>query len=138
VISTAVISPGSGVFFFAPSARTITLVGEVPETENGTLPAITIPPLNSIVSQPTPQALGIDTAGDQVPANDGDLILFFNSAANPQKFFDALVYVGGIGWVDASGPEPVLVNPTPAVGQAFFYNNLGAASISWARTFNVD
>lgn len=139
VISTAVISPGSGVFFYAPTPRTITLVGEVPETSNGTLPTKTIPPLYSIVSHSTPQQLGVDTAGDAIPAGDNDLILFFNSDVNPQKFKDALVYVGGVGWVDGSGPEPVLVNPTPLVGQAFFYNNasLTGASISWSRTFDV-
>jgi hypothetical protein len=130
--STAVIAPGGGCFINTPSATTITVLGEVPE---GTL-TVGIPALFSIVSQPTPQALAIDDAGDELPAVDGDSLLFFNSDATPQGYFGAILFIGGLGWLDSESGNPV--SPTPAVGQAFFYNHFGTANLSWTRTFEVD
>lgn len=139
VPATAVVSPGGGVFLNVPEATTITLVGEVPETDNGTFPAVTVPAAFGLISQGTPQSLAVNSAGDALPANDGDNILFWNPDANPQAYRDPLLYIGALGgWLqfDTEG-NPVPVNPTPAVGEAFFYNN-GGSEISWTRTFNVD
>lgn len=136
VPSTAVIAPGSGVFLNVPDPATITVVGEVPETELGTFPPVTVPQQFGLISQGTPQALAINSAGDELPANDGDTLLFWNPAS--QAYEENLFLLGLGGWIqfDTEG-NPVPVNPTPDVGEAFFYNNSGA-EISWTRTFNVE
>jgi hypothetical protein len=119
-----------------PDPVTITLVGEVPETELGTFPPVVVPPQFGLVSQGTPQKLAINSSGDALPANDGDTVLFWNPTS--QAYVERLYLLGLGGWIefDTEG-NPVPVNPTPEVGEAFFYNNSGG-EISWTRTFNVD
>lgn len=139
VPATAVIGQGVGIFLNVPEATTITLVGEVRETENATLSTVTIASGFDFITQPTPQSLALNSGADAIPAGDGDNILFWNPDANPQAYRDPLLYIGALGgWLqfDSEG-NPIPVNPTPAVGEAFFYNN-GGSAISWTRTFNVD
>lgn len=135
--SVTTLGPGEGAFLNTPVAGSITIVGEVPQGDP--LPSVGISALFSIGSQPTPQALGLGgqslgaPGADDVPANDGDSVLFWD-AAN-QVFTDGFVFFDPDGWFDNATSEPA--NPTPAVGEAFFYNNAGAA-INWTRSFSVN
>ena len=123
--------PGEGGFINMPAAASVTFVGEVPQ---GTL-NVTIPPLFSIVSQPTPQELGLDAAG--LPATVGDQVLFWDNTASPQGFTAALDYFGPAfgGWVDANFTP---VDPTPAIGESLFYNSAAATDVTWTRDFDVN
>jgi hypothetical protein len=132
------LSPGEGAFINLPSAASLTFVGEVPQ---GDL-SVPISQFFSIISQPTPQALGVgstpDVSGaDDIPALVGDQILFWDNQATPQTFKAALDYFGSDfgGWVDANFTP---VNPTPEVGEAFFYNSAATSPVSWDRSFSVN
>ena len=117
----ATLNPGEGAFINLPSAATVTFVGEVPQgnlTNN-------LPSNFGLIAHIVPQAIGIEAAG--LPAVDGDQVLFWNPAT--QGYFDAVVYIDGLGWL----PE----DPTPAVGQGFFYFTTGAGR-QWTRTFSVN
>jgi hypothetical protein len=117
----ATLAPGEGAFINLPGPSTITFVGEVPQ---GSL-TNNLPPNFGLISSIVPQSIGIEAAG--LPAADGDQVLFWNPAN--QSFFDAIVFIDGLGWLPS--------DPTPAVGQGFFYFNTGAAR-QWTRTFTVN
>jgi hypothetical protein len=113
--------PGTGAFLFVPNSTTVTFVGEVPQ---GSL-TNSISANFSLLSHIVPQSIGLEAAG--LTGGDGDQVLFWD-AAN-QRFKDAIVYIGGLGWL----PN----DPTPAVGEGFFYFNAGAAKL-WTRNFSVN
>lgn len=130
--SSTTLAPGEGGFLNCTEAASITVVGEVPQ--GAPLPTVTISALFSIASQPTPQELGLGGGGaDDLPGNDGDAVLFWDGAN--QKFTDGYTFFVGDGWYDNLSGDPA--NPTPKVGEAFFYNNSGAA-IDWTRSFSVN
>jgi hypothetical protein len=127
--SATVLAPGGSFFVNSPAATTLTFVGEVPEGDNLT---VTMPPGFSFKSQPTPQELALDSAGDAIPPNDGDIILFWLGSS----YNDGFVYFEGDGaWFDIGSGDPV--SPTPEVGQGFVYNNAGA-DVNWTRSFHVN
>jgi len=117
---TATMAPGEGAFINLPSATTVTFVGEVPQ---GTL-TTPISANYSLISSKVPQSAGLSTMGLQ--GQDGDYVLFWNPAT--QSFKDPIQYYDGLGWL----PE----DPTPAVGEGFFFNTPTARN--WTRTFNVN
>ncbi len=119
-VPDATLNPGEGAFINLPAAATLTFVGEVPQ---GDL-SVSIPQNFSIVSQLVPQTNGLSTV--DFPAADGDSVLFWDRAG--QVYKDAIVYIGGVGWV----PE----DPSPAVGESFFVNKVAPAT--WTRTFTVN
>jgi len=136
--TTTTLDPGEGAFINMPFAADVTFVGEVPQGDLN----VAIPANFSIISQPTPQSLGVgstpDASGaDDIPANIGDQIIFWDNTSNPQGFAPSLDFFGDVfgGWVDANFAP---VNPTPEVGEAFFYNNGSGAANSWDRTFSVN
>lgn len=134
-LSSTTLGPGQGAFIEMPPGANsqVVLVGDVPE---GTLELDLVPGFQ-IVSQLTPQALGLDDS--QFPAGDGDSIQFWNpaKAGTPKGgFLPALTYFGGFGWTDENLN---LVNPTPAIGEAFFYERAaGGGSTTWTRDFSVN
>jgi hypothetical protein len=131
------LNPGEGAFINMFAAGSLTFVGEVPQ---GNL-SVTIPPFFSILSQPTPQALGIastaDASGpDDLPASSSDEVLFWDNQA---QGFEATI--ANFGAANGGFLDPVLftpVNPTPEVGEAFFYNSAAANDVDWTRTFTVN
>ena len=132
------LEPGEGAFINLPGAASLTFVGEVPQGDLG----VAISPFFNLISQPTPQELGIgstpDASGaDDIPASVGDQILFWDNQGTPQTFRAPLDYFGAEfgGWVDANFAP---VNPTPAVGEGFFYNSAASADVDWTRTFSVN
>jgi hypothetical protein len=126
--SPLALNPGEGAFIFLPSSYVITLVGEVPQ---GTL-NVDLAPQFTVASQPTPQALSIGDVDNAIPAVDGDTIQFWDDVSD--SFATSYQYYDGAGWLDENFEA---VEPTPAVGEAFFYNRNGEA-VTWTREFTVN
>ena len=129
--STTSLNPGEGAFINMAAPEALTFVGEIPQ---GSL-SVTIAPLFNIVAQPTPQAAGVGATG--LPATIGDTIQFWANDGTTAGFEDALSYFGPDfgGWVDDSFTP---VDPTPAVGESFFYNSAAASDVSWDRDFSIN
>jgi hypothetical protein len=128
--ATTVIAPGGGGFINLPqgSSATVTMVGEVPQ---GNLDLDLVSNFQ-IVSQLTPQSLGLDATG--FPAFDGDAALFWNPAT--QSYTQAVTYFAGFGWFDSDLND---ADPVPAIGQSLFYNrNPSGGAATWTRTFSVN
>lgn len=134
--SATVLEPGTGGFIqLAPgNSASVVLVGDVPQGVNPTPLTLTLDPGFQIVSQLTPQSLGLEATG--FPAADGDSMLFWDAGANPQTYKAALTYFGGLGWVDE---DLNVVDPTPLIGEAVFYQRGPLAGQAvWAREFSVN
>jgi hypothetical protein len=127
-LSTTVLAPGSGAFLQVGAAADIVLVGEVPQ---GTLTQSLVPGFQ-IVSQLTPQSLGLEATG--FPAANGDSFLQWDPAV--QSYTEALTYFAGLGWTDN---ELNIVDPVMAIGEAGFYERAaGAGPDTWTRDFSVN
>jgi hypothetical protein len=117
--ATMTVLPGEGVFVQAPSAATITFVGEVP---TGSL-SNPLPRGFSIRSSQVPQAGALTTALGYAP-EEGDQIFIWVEAT--QRYtthsFEFGEWAGGV--------------PTVEVGEAFFVNTQVARN--WTRTFNIN
>jgi hypothetical protein len=110
--------PGDGAFINAPSAFTVTFVGEVMQGD---------------LKNPLPQGFSIKSSqvpqsGDLqkdlgFPAVDGDVIYRYSNTANGYT-----ISTWDFGAWDAV--------PTPAVGEAFFVNKI--AAVDWTRKFSVN
>jgi glyoxylate utilization-related uncharacterized protein len=119
-------SVGKGAFIFLPSAATITFVGEVPQ---GTL-SNPVSANYSLLANIVPQSISLSAAS--FPAQDGDQYLTWNRAQ--QRYNPALVYDGDANeWFGPSGAA----QPTPEVGEGFFYFTTGGAR-NWVRSFSVN
>jgi hypothetical protein len=111
---------GSGVFILAPSAFSLTFVGEVPQ---GTLTTPT-PKGFSIVSSQVPQAGTVSTLGLQ--GEPADVIYRYVPGAGYNIYtFDDIDLV----WYPSE--------PSVGVGEAFFLLKNGSAA-NWTRTFTVN
>jgi hypothetical protein len=132
--TSTTLSPGEGAFINLPTATTLTLVGDVPE---GAL-TVDIPPQFSIISQMVPQSIAVNENGlgaEAIPASIGDQILFWDNQT--QGFKPSVDYNGPAfgGWTDANFSP---VDPTPGVGESFFYNSGAASTVQWTRNFTVN
>lgn len=131
-LSTTTLSPGEGAFIDILPGNTanITLVGEVPQ---GDL-ALGLAPNLAIISQLTPQEIGLNATG--FPAGEGDRVLFWSNAA--QRFTVELTYVAeGLAWFNLETFEEI--DPTPALGESLFYDRqVASGSTTWTRTFSVN
>jgi hypothetical protein len=127
------LSPGEGAFINMNGAGSITLVGEIPQGDTADPLSVGISRFFNIISQPTPQAAGVAATG--LPAAVGDVISFWDTGA--QAFEGELTFFGPTygGWVDTSFTP---VDPTPAVGESFFYNSVTAGTVNWTRTFSIN
>jgi hypothetical protein len=125
----ATLIPGEGAFFSSAVAQTLTFVGEVPQ---GSL-SNPLPQNYSLRSSIVPQSGGI-TSVLGLTAENNDTVYFFNPAT--QTYGPALTY-----FVDP-GPPPVGVwfpsEPSPAVGQGFWFKNNTGTARNWTRTFSVN
>jgi hypothetical protein len=113
-------------------AGSLTFVGEIPQ---GDL-VVTISPLFNIISQPTPQQVGVNATG--LPAEIGDEIQFWDPTANggAGNFTPSLQFFGpGFDWVDGDFNT---VDPTPQVGESFFYNSAAGSAVDWTRSFSIN
>ena len=134
-LSATTLSPGQGAFVEMPPGgdASVVMVGDVPQ---GTLTLDLVPGFQ-IVSQLTPQEIGLDDAA--FPAADGDSIQFWDplkAGTTKGGYLAALTYFGGFGWTDN---DLNLVNPTPAIGEAFFYERSpGGGDVTWTRDFSVN
>jgi len=113
------LNPGEGAVVSAPSAFTITWVGEVMQ---GTL-ANTVPQNYSIRSSKVPQA-GTLTALVFPQPNEFDTLYKWNQTT---QGYDIFTYFLG-SW---SPSEPSI-----GVGESFFYS--GTGTLNWTRTFSVN
>jgi hypothetical protein len=127
-LTATTLSPGEGGFISLPNGTSadVTMVGEVPQ---GTL-SVDLVQNFQIISQVTPQSVGIEATG--FPAGDGDTALFWDPVA--QAFAEPLTFYAGYGWADLAF---ALNDPTPALGEAFFYNRVSGTD-TWTRTFSVN
>lgn len=128
-LSTTVLNPGEGFFFQNNSGAdaTLTFVGEVPQ---GTLTNV-LRPNYGFYSSIVPQSAGLAALG--FPSINGATYTVWNTAS--QQYGATYTYADGIGWIDSSFQ---LVDPTPAVGEAFLLNNPAGANVDWSRTFSVN
>jgi len=115
--------PGGGAFIknASSAAFTVTFVGEVMQ---GNL-SNPIPAGFSIISSQVPQTGAVDTVLG-LPVGEGDTVYQFDNAHN--RYAVDSYSLGS--WDTDTGPAP-------AVGEAFFYKNAGAAK-NWTRTFSVN
>jgi hypothetical protein len=135
-VATASLEPGEAAFLRVPAPTSITLVGEVPQ---GNL-AVELPVNFSLVSQPTPQALALDAAGDAIPAGDNDRVLFWDDVGqtyeNPKTFFVTDPVTGDGVWLNSDFSD---ADMSVAVGEGFFYRrNTVNGPTSWDRSFSVN
>jgi hypothetical protein len=117
----ATLNPGEGAFFKAPSAYTITFVGEVLQGSlTNTLPINAL----AIRSSMVPQA-GAATTVLGIPAEPGDQINKYANGYTTYTFDDL-----DLVWLPSE--------PSMAVGEAFFYKKSPTATNSrWVRNFTV-
>jgi hypothetical protein len=122
------LAPGEGAFCQSVAAQTLTFVGEVPQ---GNL-TNSIPVNYSIRSSIVPQTGGLSSQLGY-PGQDGDTVYFFNPAT--QRYGNALTF-----FFDPDTQTGVWApsEPTPAVGQGFFLQNVGGTARNWTRTFSVN
>jgi hypothetical protein len=121
------------------AAASVVLVGDVPQ---GNLSKDLVVGWQ-IVSQLTPQSLGFGdgTGLDDLPAGDGDAILFWSATHQDYRLplADApggLTYFAGYGWVNAALE---VVDPTPMIGESVFYQRAQASgTATWTRDFSVN
>jgi hypothetical protein len=138
--STTTLSPGQGAFMELPAAAPdtdVVLVGDVPQGTGPEALTLALVPGFQIVSQLTPQEIGVDATG--FPASDGDAIQFFDplKPGTPKGGYTGVItYFGGYGWFDEF-VNPV--DPTPAIGEAFFYERAASGgTATWTREFSVN
>jgi hypothetical protein len=126
-VGSLTVLPGEGVFFFspAPTDKTLTFVGEVPQ---GNL-SNPIPTGFSIRASQVPQAVKPEDIGLKAPvAGEGDKFFRYNTT---KKGYDSFQYEPlDDAWLP--GGLPVL-----NVGEAFFYFRV-AGPTTWNRTFSVN
>lgn len=130
--STTTLQRGEGAFLQAAGAADVVLVGDVPQGSGPEALTMGVVEGFQIISQLTPQEIGLDATG--FPASDGDALLFWDSAG--QTYTEALTYFAGLGWFDAQ-LNPV--DPTPKIGEGMFYQrSTGAGTDTWTREFDVN
>jgi len=118
----ATLNPGEGAFFVAPSATTLTFVGEVLQGSlTNTLPA----GVKVLRSSKVPQA-GLASTTLGIPGEPGDQLFTYAGGFTTYTFdeFD-------LAWTPNE--------PTLSVGQAFFYTKVaGGTASNWVRNFTVN
>jgi hypothetical protein len=137
--SEITLEAGEGLFIFVPggSPADAVLVGDVPQGDNLTKDLVQG---WNMVSQLTPQAMGLSEPNNEMPAGESDTLLFWN--AELQGYIipgettpSAYTYFEGYGWT----PDGInIVNPTPAIGEAMFYQKVAAGTDQWIREFSVN
>lgn len=138
------VNPGEAFWIYPVHASATTLnltfVGEVPQgTLNNPLPTVggRLAMKSSVVPQAAPIGTTGDTATLQFPAEPGDLLFLFDSAA--QTYKDSYQYVDGFGWFSANSDDPGPQGPTIAVAAGFFLvMDPAATANNWQRVFSVN
>jgi hypothetical protein len=128
--ATASLNPGKAAFLLnaGGSTATVTVVGQVPQglRTNGVRVGF------DFYSIPTSLKTNIDSALGVFPAADGDSYLHWNK--NSQTYDQTFTYFADFStWADQDGNP---VNPTPDVGEGFFYLH-GGVSNNWIFNFTV-
>jgi len=125
--STTSLPTGKGFFFGTAGGSpnsTLTFVGEVRQGDV----SLALPGGTSLVGTTTPQALEL-SAANSFPQSVGAQVLYFDNTIS-----DYIAYINdGTQWLDANSGNPVVL--TPAVGQGWFWQDVGANS--WTRNFTV-
>lgn len=126
----AFIRNGDGV----TGAQTITFVGDVTTTNSANAADLNVPLPSgfSLVSAPIPLSTGITNSPLQFPGVD--LAAYLRWDGTLQQYVEYDYSVDLASWYDPNIGE--LVNPTPAVGEGFFFNNPGGP-ITWSVKFGI-
>lgn len=121
------INPGEGFFLFSTAAgnTNLTFVGEVPQ---GGL-TNTIAGNYSLLAHIVPQSISLADPSVTLPVQPDDYVLFWNPVAQSYAS-EVPQYYDGFGWAP--------YEPTPAVGEGFFYHTGPTAGRNWTRTFSVN
>jgi hypothetical protein len=131
--TTTTLKPGEGVFYRAPSASTLTFVGEVLQgVLVNPLPFGTLAQRSSLVPQQ-----GMITTDLGLPGEDGDLCYIFGGGNYTIYDYDGVDTAPGHpnGYWELNGN---LNEPVINVGQAFFFKKApGGGSSTWTRNFTV-
>ena len=146
-VSDMAMAPGQGIFYFSPTATTLTFVGEVLQS-----PTLTVQlpiganakvMVSSIVPQAgTMEALGLgnplDPNGAVGVAEPDDQVFLWDPTLNSGQGGYAGYTFDDVDYVWENGPPAEPPNPSLAVGQAFFYIKAGGSVSSlWVRNFSV-
>lgn len=149
---TTTLNPGEAIFInnaateadgVTPTNYVVTFVGQVPQ---GTF-TNTINPGFNMISSVIPQAGNIETVLNLTPSgltdpsspvSGNDAIYFWvNNGSGGGSY---LPYTENDNGVDNGlgnfGPT-LAANPSPNVGQGFWYNNSDTNAVAWVRTFSV-
>jgi hypothetical protein len=152
-VNSYTLNPGEAAFFRNPwlTNLTFTFVGQVPQGQN----SVVMQPGYNMVSSPVPQAggitsvLGLEPTGIQNynqsydQGGAGDVVSVYN---NPGGYSSQVEddYSGNPGGNNFSGvggtsPIPWDTEPSPLVGQGFWYRvQPNAVTLTWTRTFSVN
>jgi len=114
-----VLNPGDSAFLLAPTATTLTFVGEVPQGNLTTH----VPAGFSLKSALAPLSVSVGSAAMGFPQADGDGIYSFSNASGQYSLYTSL---GG----------SFIPDYVPAVGEGFFV--LKATPTDWNLTFSVN
>ena len=129
-LPNATLLPGEGGFLFNPTAGSIT-VAFIGEVLQGHLTK-TIPSGVSIRSSMVPQVGGITSLlgfGPEDGLARGDRLDRYNNGV-----YDKYAYLSG-SWYRTNPPPTTLLEPQPAIGEAFWLNVTGTRN--WKRNFSV-
>jgi hypothetical protein len=130
--------PGTGFFYFSPSATNVTFVGQIAAgTYTNALAANSFNLVGSVVPESLPLgAPGIpNTLG--IPASANDQVFRYNPALYSGGY-DSITYFSGFGWIDSAvGLDPNNTNgPALNVGEGvFLFSGSGG---NWVETFSVN
>jgi hypothetical protein len=122
--STTTLGPGKGFFYNAPTAATLTLVGEVPQGQT----SIPLPSGYAMIGTYTPQALEL-SATNGFPMVAGTYYLKFDTTIH--DYVQDVIDSGH--WIDNTTGDTVAV--IPAIGQGYFINS--PAATAWNYSFTV-
>jgi len=147
------IAPGSGFFLYAPSAASVTFVGNVIQGSASSPLSAGYTLTGSQFPLSIPLGQGGITAGPndptaptlQLPANDGDTAYFYANNGTSSGY-DLIQYIGTYGWYDpnypgngaggtSDGSGGPTNGPSPSVAQGFFY--FKGAAATWTDSFTV-
>lgn len=135
-----VVNLGEGWFLrpwtFSGGNLNVTFVGEVPQGHLVTpMPG---PGQTALLASAVPQTAPLGDSGSpgtlQFPAEDGDAVWLWNSAA--QAYGLPYVYLEGYGWLSDNPDDPGPAGPVIGVGQGFrVTKSVTATQTVWVRDF---
>lgn len=135
---TTHLAPGTGFFFFSPTATNITFVGQISAgTYTNTLAANSFNLVGSVVPEALPPGVPGESSTLGVPVTANDVIYRYNSTAYAAEGgYDTITYFQGFGWFDSVAGGGSTNGPTLNVGEGVFL--FSTAGGNWVENFSVN